>query len=145
MAAANMKSIGSFIWKRRWILLFLLVVTPLGFLSKSYSGPGHKWFNNYGGGVLYEVFWCLVIFFFVPSRKNAFSIAVGVFLVTSVLEVLQLWQAGFLQQIRSTFLGGALLGNTFVWWDFPHYALGCFIGWCFMRVLSRESICGVGN
>jgi hypothetical protein len=113
-------------------LLSLLVVTPLGFLSKLYAGPARGWFNNYAAGVLYEVFWCLVLFFFWPRRESAMKIAVGVLATTSALEVLQLWHPWLLEQIRSTFLGRALLGTTFAWWDFPHYVLGCALGWLWM-------------
>jgi hypothetical protein len=34
------------------------------------------------------------------------------------------WDAVFLEEIRSTFLGMALIGTCFVWWQFPHYVLG---------------------
>lgn len=110
----------------------LCVITPLGFWFKVYDGPGRWWFNDYGGGVAYEIFWCLVVFFFWPKKKGAAKIALCVFVITCVLETLQLWHPSFLQQIRVTFLGKALLGTTFVWWDFPHYALGSFIGWLWM-------------
>jgi len=133
----NANSIVSFFLKRKWILVALFIVTPTGFLFKWYSGPAHRWFNNYGAGVMYEIFWCLLIFFFYPRKKAATKIAVGVLLVTSILETLQLWHPWFLQQVRSTFLGGALLGTTFVWWDFPHYVLGCVIGWLCMRVILK--------
>jgi len=133
----NPSTIVSFFLKRKWILVALFIVTPTGFLFKWYSGPAHRWFNNYGAGVMYEIFWCLLIFFFCPRKKAATKIAVGVLLATSLLETLQLWQPWFLQQVRSTFLGGALLGTTFVWWDFPHYALGCLIGWLCMRAISK--------
>jgi hypothetical protein len=122
------------------ILLSLLVVTPLGFLSKLYAGPAQGWFNNYAAGVLYEVFWCLVLFLFWPRRESAMKIAVGVLATTSALEVLQLWHPWLLEQIRSTFLGRALLGTTFAWWDFPHYVLGCALGWFGMLwVLGSEA------
>jgi len=125
----------SYIYQRRWIFFSLCIVTVLGFLFKYYSGQGRLWFNNYGAGLLYEVFWCLVVFFFVPKRRHIGNIAVGVFIITSILEVLQLWQPPLLQQLRSTFLGKALLGNTFVWWDFPHYLAGCVLAWLLMRVI----------
>ena len=127
----------SFLLKRRWILLSLCIVTPAGFLFKSYTGPAHTWFNNYGAGLLYEVFWCLVVFFFMPSKKKATTIAISVFVITSILEILQLWQLPVLNELRRSFCGRALLGTTFVWWDFPHYALGCFIAWLWMRALSK--------
>jgi hypothetical protein len=125
-----------FLLKRKWIILSLCVVTPAGFLFKFYRGPGHIWFNDYGGGLLYEIFWCMVVFFFVPQRKNITPITLWVLIITCILETLQLWHPPFLEQIRSTFLGAALIGTTFVWLDFPHYILGCIIGWLLMRMLS---------
>ena len=130
-------SIILYFLKRKWILAGLLVVTPAGFLCKWYAGPANRWFNNYGAGLLYEVFWCLTVFFFIPNKKHTTPIAIGVFAITSILETLQLWKPPFLQELRSTFLGKALLGTTFVWWDFPHYVLGCTIGWLCMRLLSK--------
>jgi hypothetical protein len=134
----NTDTTASFFLKRKWILVTLFIVTPTGFLFKLYSGPACHWFNDYGAGVMYEIFWCMVIFLFCPCRKAATKIAVGVFFVTGFLEILQLWQPWFLQQARSTFLGGALLGTAFVWWDFPHYVLGCLIGWLLMRAISKK-------
>ena len=122
---------------RKHVFLSLLIITPAGFLFKFYGGPGHDWFNNYGAGLVYEVFWILVVFFFFPKRELAARIAIWVFTVTCLLEFFQLWHPLFLEKIRSCFLGSALFGTTFVWWDFPHYAAGCMIGWWWIRMISR--------
>jgi len=123
---------------RRWIVLSLCLVTPLGFWFKFYAGPGHKWFNDYGAGLLYEIFWCLVVFFFIPQRKYITRIVLWVFVITCILETLQLWHPAFLQLIRSTFLGAAFIGTSFIWWDFPHYVLGCLLAWLWMHALSKS-------
>jgi len=114
---------------QKGVILSLLVVTPLGFAFKFYFGPGNWWSNNYGAGLLYEIFWILIAFLFFPSKRSANAIPAYVFIITSILEFLQLWHPTFLEVIRSSFLGSALIGTTFVWWDFPHYVLGCLIGW----------------
>jgi hypothetical protein len=124
---------------RRRILLSLAVVTPLGFLFKLYAGPGHRWLNNSAAGVLYEVFWCLVLLFIWPRQRYATRIAVTVLAVTSLLEVLQLWHPSLLEQVRTTFLGRALIGTTFAWGDFPYYVLGCALSWLWMQALCRPS------
>ena len=113
--------------------LSLLLVTPLGFLFKFYSGPAKWWFNDYGAGVLYEIFWILLVFFFFPGKKSVKVIPVCVFIITGVLEFLQLSHLWPLEEIRSYFLGRALIGTTFTWWDFPHYAIGCVIGWLVIK------------
>lgn len=121
------------------IAISLLVITPLGFASKLYRGPWHLWFNNYAGGLLYEIFWILLIALFWP-KASPLGVSLGVFLVTCFLECLQLWHPPFLEAIRATFLGQALLGTTFVWWDFPYYIIGCTLGWLWLLYLQRHFI-----
>lgn len=117
------------------MILSLCIVTPLGFWCKSYCGAGAWWFGDYGGGVMYEIFWCLVFFLFFYKESHITKIAVSVLVVTCLLETLQLWHPVFLQQVRMTFLGRTLLGTTFVWWDFPYYVLGCVLGWLWMKCI----------
>jgi len=118
---------------RNYALYPLLIVTPLGFLFKLYAGPGNRWFNDYGAGLLYELFWILVFFMAFPGRKSADRIPPWVFVVTSALECLQLCHTPLLEKIRSTFVGKTLIGTNFVGWDFPHYAAGCLLGWLYLR------------
>ncbi|MEQ8963007.1 MAG: DUF2809 domain-containing protein [Coleofasciculus sp. C2-GNP5-27] len=78
---------------------------------------------------------------FFPQASPLWT-AIGVCIVTCLLEVLQLWQPPFLQAIRATLLGRVILGNTFTWSDFPAYFIGSFLGWVWMRsalVYSRRS------
>lgn len=121
------------------LLLSLMVVTPLGFATKWYQGPVAWWVNNYLGGALYEVFWILVVAMIWP-RARALWVAAGVFGVTCALEILQLWQPSFLQVIRAKFLGRALLGTTFVIWDFFYYVVGSVLGYLWVRYLQRRRL-----
>ena len=117
------------------ILLFIILITILGFGSKLYSGKGSEWFNNSLAGMFYETFWCLVVFIVNPGLK-AIKIASWVFIITSSLEFLQLWHPAFLQAIRSTFAGAAMIGTSFNWFDFPYYLAGCILGIILMKYLS---------
>ncbi len=123
---------------RRSSLLALMLVTPIGFASKFYAGPGASWVGPYGGGVLYEIFWILVILTVWP-RLPALRVAVGVFAVTCGLEVLQLWRPPLLEALRSSFLGRALVGSTFSWLDFPHYAAGAAAGFALVRAFAGRA------
>ncbi len=98
-------------------LLSIFIITPMGFASKLYGGYGAKWFNNSFGGLLYEVFWCLVISLILVKCKS-WKIALFVFVSTCILEFLQLWHSIFLEVIRSTFIGRTIIGTTFVQSDF---------------------------
>jgi hypothetical protein len=112
---------------RRRLTLLLAVVTPLGFASKLYAGPGQQWVRYHAGGVVYEVFWILLVLLVRP-RLSPWRVAGAVLLVTCALELLQLWNPPVLAAVRASFLGHALIGSSFSWWDFPHYLLGCLLG-----------------
>ena len=84
------------------VLLSLIIVVRLGFALKVYPDPGQNWVINYAAGILYELLWCLALFLFRPRREDAGRIALIVLTATCLLEVLQLWHPGPLEQIRLT-------------------------------------------
>ena len=121
---------------RVWLALSACALIPTGMASKFYSGPGSGWVHGYGGGVVYEVFFCLaggLISNAVPGR-----IALTVFGTTCLLEFSQLWQPPFLEWLRSTWVGIAMLGSSFDWLDFPHYGIGCVLGFTLLRQIDRR-------
>ena len=135
---------GDLLHSRRYLLVALAIVTPLGFGTKLYQGPWAGWVNDYAGGVFYEIFWILAILALRPSLR-ARNVGAAVFVATCALEVLQRWKPPLLQALRSTFLGQALLGTTFVWWDFPYYALGCLIGVLVAQAADGSAASGGGS
>jgi len=88
-------------------------------------------------GLIYVIFWCLVVSLLWP-RLAPLKIAGLVFGVTSLLEIMQLWQAPLLRALRRSFLGRTLLGTTFVWTDFIYYLIGCLIAWKLMTILEPK-------
>ncbi len=112
----------------------LMVVTAAGFGSKFYSGPGEDWLNDSLAGLFYVVFWCLAAALVWP-RAPARRIAWVVLAATCALEVLQLWHPPWLQAVRATFPGAALLGTTFAASDFVYSAIGAGLGWLAVRYL----------
>ncbi len=127
--------------RRRYRLrtgLVLAVLIPVGLGTKVYSGPLESWVHGSAGGLLYVVFWCMVVGAFLPRGRPG-RIAWAVFGVTCLLEVAQLWHPPFLEAVRGTFPGALLLGTTFVSSDFPHYAAGTLIGWWAVRRLRGET------
>ena len=119
--------------KKRQILLLILITTILGFASKFYEGTFELWVNNSLSGMFYEIFWCLVAFLFF---NNYLSISIIVFIVTCILEFLQLWHPVFLEYIRNSFIGRTLIGNSFSYNDFIYYFIGCLISYVIMKKIN---------
>lgn len=109
------------------LLTLLAVVVPLGFGAKLYAGPGAYWIGAYGAGLLYVVFWILLVLLARPDLRPA-RVALAVLAVTCALEILQLWHPPALEGFRASFLGAALIGSTFAWGDFPPYVAGAVLG-----------------
>ena len=118
--------------------LNILVITSLGFASIFYAGHGAKWFNDSFGGLLYEVFWWLVISFILIKAKP-WTIALNVLIITCILEILQLWHPVFLEVIRSTFIGRTIIGTSFVSSDFIYYFFGSLVGWAFLVKIRKST------
>jgi hypothetical protein len=118
-----------------FLLASLAVIAPLGFYSKrGYHGPAAEWVHDSLGGLIYEIFWCLVLALALP-RWRASRVALTVLIATCALEFLQLWHPPLLEWLRSFFIGHAILGSYFDWWDFPYYFAGSALGWAWLRVL----------
>jgi len=126
------------------ILILWAFVIPAGFTCKFYQGPLGFWVRNYAAGLLYEVFWILGFFLLFPKRELIGRLSLWVFVLTSFLELLQLYQTPWIEKLREPFLGKVLLGTTFSWWDFPHYAAGCLLAvWLLERAASEGDTAGI--
>jgi hypothetical protein len=130
--------VGLFSKQRLLIILLLIVIVPIGFFTKFYSGPAQDWISNSVGGLFYEIFWCLVLYFLF-SKTRILLLAMIVFLTTCFLEFMQLWHPSFLEYLRSNFIGRTILGNAFNWMDFPYYIVGSFLGYVLLKFISKIS------
>ncbi|MBU1064851.1 DUF2809 domain-containing protein [bacterium] len=130
--------ITSFLRRNRSALFVLLIITPLGFYSKFYSGPLRYWVNDSLCDVFYVIFWCLVMGLFF-RQMQARTIAGIVLFATCILKFLQLWHPTFLTWLRNNFIGVTILGNVFTWSDFPYYFLGSLIGYFWVSKLSVKN------
>src|SRR3954468_23084206 len=119
-------------------LLSLIAVVPIGLGLKFYRGPAESFINDWSSSLAYECFWMLAAFFVLPRRAAITPIAIGVFLATCVIEVMQLWHPPALEALRRTFVGRMVLGTTFDPWDFAAYAVGCAIGWMWLHLISNS-------
>lgn len=113
--------------------LSLFIIVPLGYVVR-FADDG--WWNDFLGSVAYEIFWVLLAAMIFP-RVALWKVAIAVLLATCLLEFLQLWQNPVYLAAKSTFIGRLVLGNVFVWADFPSYFAGVFVGWGWARSLQK--------
>lgn len=114
----------------------MLILIPVGIGMKLYSGLLEAIVSDKAAGMIYVVFWsfaaaCIWV------KKKPIGIVIIVFLVTSILEFSQLYSSPFLEMIRSTFIGHAIIGNAFNWPDFLYYLLGAGIAILWLRKIDR--------
>jgi hypothetical protein len=134
MQAITHSSIAVF---RLKVVLALAVLVPLGLYSKAYNGPLASWINNDLVGIWYVMAWCLGVAFIWP-RFSSWKNALVVFLVTCLLEVLQLSEWYPLEWARSFFVGRLVLGTTFIWMDFFYYILGGLAAWGLLSIWQKK-------
>ena len=121
------------------IVVSLAIVAPLGFyVKRGYHGPASEWVHDSLGGAVYEIFWCLMLALMLPRWRRA-RIAIVVLIGTCMLEFLQLWHPPLLEWLRSFFIGHAILGSYFDWFDFPYYFAGSAAGWLWLRAITPRS------
>ncbi|MBN2349084.1 MAG: DUF2809 domain-containing protein [Bacteroidales bacterium] len=123
---------------RIFLFISMLIIVPLGFFSKIYSGIADLWVHNSLGGVFYVLFWCLFVYFLFPGI-SFIKISIYVFIITSSIEFTQLIKTPLLNQIRSTFIGQSLIGTTFNSADFIYYFTGAFIAVIWIKLLRHAS------
>ena len=122
---------------RLYLAIAMVVSVALGIGSRVYTVPLPAWLQNPAGTIFYELFWMFLVAYMIPELA-AGAIAIIIFLLTTVLELLQLSQHPILETIRQTLVGRLLIGTSFDPWDFLHYFIGCMIGWVILRQVQRK-------
>ena len=113
----------------------LLVVTALGLGTSAYEGPERLWVRDHGSGILYVMFWILLVLTLRPDSSPG-RVSIVVLVLTCLVEFSQLIDVKWLNDIRKTWLGASLLGIGFKWSDLPYYAIGAIVGWGLVRLLG---------
>ena len=126
--------------KTRIIYISLTLITIiLGLLSRaSFVG-----LPSYVGDVLWAVmvFWILYAIF--PKMKRT-KVAIYALLFPYAIELLQLYHAPWIEEIRHTLLGGLILGFRFSFGDIVYYTIGILLAfsldWGYVHFHQKKSV-----
>ena len=114
--------------RNRWLLLsFAAVVLALGLSVRTFAPSLPFLLGTYAPDTLWALLVFLVVLLLHPAlpTRSAFVFAL---LLSYGIELSQLYQAPWINQIRDTRLGGLLLGHGFLWSDLVCYTVGIALG-----------------
>lgn len=112
--------------RRLWLLVCLVAVIALGLASRNFPSLFPAIFGKYPGDAL----WAMMVFVglaFIKPRASTTGLAVLAFAISCAVELSQIYQAPWLNEIRGTTIGHLALGSTFSWFDIVAYAVGVLI------------------
>ena len=122
---------------RRLIYALLLVLCIwLAFATRLHSNWFWPFIAKYGGDIIWagQFLFFLRIFF---ARTSLAKLAVMNFGLGVLVEVSQLYHAPWIDNVRSTAIGAALLGLGFLWSDIICYAIGTILAYAICSAIER--------
>jgi len=116
---------------------FIGITIAFGLFSRSSFIP--EVIYPYIGDILYATMFFFIFGFLLP-QKSSINIALLAIGTCYLIEISQLYQAEWINQIRSYKLGGLVLGFGFLWSDLVSYALGGFLGFTIEKLIILDRL-----
>ena len=116
--------------------LFLIFCIWLAFATRLHANWFWPFVAKYGGDTIWAgqfLFFLRIIF----ARTSLVRLAIMNFVLGALVEVSQLYQAPWINNIRSTAIGAALLGLGFLWSDLICYAIGTILAYAVCIAIER--------
>jgi hypothetical protein len=114
-----------------------VVVIALGLASRRYPSFQPAFVAAYAGDALWALLVLLLAGIVWPSASTG-RLAVTTAVFALGIELSQLSDAAWLEQLRARRLGGLVLGFDFAWSDLPCYAAGVAAGTIVDPILQRR-------
>jgi hypothetical protein len=126
--------------KRNRIIYCITVLLTIisGLLSRHLSSFFPIWINAYLGDAL----WALMvyqIFAIILNSRSIKTVAIYSIIFCYLIEITQLYHAPWIDSIRSTTLGGLVLGYGFLWSDILAYSIGVMFGAAIEILISKKT------
>lgn len=103
-----------------------------------FRAPVPELVRDASGSICYVLAGAIVIRWAIP-QAGAFRPALAAFVLTCIVEFLQLWKPPALAAARRTLPGRLVLGTDFAWEDFPAYAAGFLLSWWILQLTRRRA------
>jgi hypothetical protein len=90
-----------------------------------------------------DVLWATMIYFilrFFMLKASILKIMLLSITISYAIEFSQLYKAEWIDNLRHTFLGRMILGETFFWGDLLSYTAGILIGVCIEVWVARPEV-----
>ncbi|MGL5152308.1 MAG: DUF2809 domain-containing protein [Clostridium sp.] len=115
--------------KRKRVIYFILIIITmiLGILSRKSGQYLPDVIAKYSGDTLWSLMVYLGIGFIFP-KMNIKHIFILTLMFSYTIEISQLYQAAWINNIRNTTLGALILGHGFLFSDLVCYTVGITIG-----------------
>lgn len=113
--------------KRLRYLVITIFIMIMGMLSRKYMNIFPKVIAPFVGDMLWAMMVYFGLRFLIPKLKLVKTLTLAIIFSFSI-EISQLYQADWINNIRATTLGGLVLGHGFLFEDLISYSLGIVIG-----------------
>ncbi len=122
--------------RRLPFLCALLILCAAGLFVRSRHAVSPSFFTAY----FPDAAWTMAVYcgfglLFCRDARLHFPLALG---VSFLVELSQLWHTPFLEALRSTTLGGLVLGYGFLWSDLVCYTVGALLCAAAETILRKE-------
>lgn len=112
--------------KRIHYVVFILISIVLGLASRIFSNLLPDSIANHAGDTLWAMMVYFIFRFIFVERSQGLAFCLGV-IFCFFIEFSQLYQADWINVIRSTLLGGLIFGKGFLVVDLLRYSVGIVI------------------
>lgn len=123
--------------KRNRLSYFILIIIVIGIGLFSRSRWIPEIIYPYLGDYLYAIMFFFITGFLFPEMK-ILKVAFLSILICYLIEAFQLYEANWINKIRSYKIGGLILGFGFLWSDIISYTLGGITGYIFERIYYKK-------
>jgi len=111
--------------KRIQYILLILATIAAGLFSRSRHIP--DLILPYLGDILYALMFYFIIGFLFP-KMNILKVAIISLLIVYAIEISQLYEADWINQLRTSTFGKLVLGKGFLWSDMMVLPIGVLVG-----------------